>query len=110
MDMQALIDALRRTDVKVFGNSGGYGGMRPGDPLLMQQPAMAGGRVGYKDGGLEAGVSGSVMRLPDGRVVRQMGPVDVGYSVPMMGGRAGVKAGVGPKGDYKAQLMYQREF
>jgi hypothetical protein len=110
MDMQSLIDALRRADVSAFGDSGGTVGMRPGDAPMMNRPAMAGGRIGYRGENLDAGVSGTVMRLPDGRVIRTMGPVDVGYSVPMMGGRAGVRASIGPKDRYNAQLMYQREF
>lgn len=111
MDMQAMIDALRRrADVSAFGDSGGFVGMSPGDAPMMNRPAVAGARVGYKGDNVDVGMSGSVVRLPDGRVLRQMGPVDVGYSVPFMGGKAGVKASVGPKDRYNAQLMYQREF
>jgi hypothetical protein len=117
MDMQRLIEALRNPDVRMRGASGGYqmdqGGqgetMMPMMPMQMM-PTMVGGRVGIGGKNFDAGVSGNVMQGPNNRLMGRMGPVDVGYRAPMMGGVVGARLTRSPDGKYGGQLSYQKEF
>lgn len=110
MDMQRLIEALRRPDLRLQGASGGYQMGQDGSMPMPMMPTMVGGRLGMGGENFDVGVSGNVMQGPGGRMVGRAGPIDVGYKTPMMGGTAGARLTRSPDGKYGAQLSYQREF
>jgi hypothetical protein len=92
-----------------FGQQGVIGLGLDGQPLP-SMPGMLGGRVGYRDGGFDIGVSGAVAKLPNNLLAKQFGPVDLGYSMPLLGGTLSARAAGAPKRGYDARLTYEREF
>jgi hypothetical protein len=92
-----------------FGQQGLPGVGLDGQPMP-PMPGMVGARIGYRDGGLDVGVSGSVAKLPNNMVVKQMGPVDLAYRMPLFGGTLSARAAGVPKRGYDARLTYERQF
>lgn len=92
-----------------FGQQGVLGFGLDGQPLP-PMPGMVGGRIGYTNGGLDLGVSGTVAKLPNNVLAKQVGPFDIGYRMPLLGGTLSAKAAVVPKRGYDARLTYERQF
>ena len=94
---------------RMMGQSGGFRPMSPEDEMLAYNPDMLNARLGLGGQNADAGVTGNLIRLPDGRVIRQYSG-DVGYRTPFMGGTAGVNVGVAPRGMHNARISYERSF
>ncbi len=93
-----------------MGASGGY---RPVNQLgaLADTPSMLLARFGVESpSGFRAGMAGQLIQLPDGRIIRVPGNVDVGYSRPMFGGAVDANFSYGPNNQQRAMFNYRREF
>ena len=76
-------------------------------------PTMLKGRLGFETPGasrLRAGITREIVQLPDGSYTLMRGPLDVGYSTPLLGGNLDASLNYGPQNDYRAMLMYRRMF
>ncbi len=106
MDLQNMLR------FQLMGSSAGY---RPANQLspelLADMPAMLIARLGADlPNRFRAGLSGTIIQLPDGRVIRLPGPADVGYSAPFMGGNIDANYSYGPNNQQRGMVTYRRQF
>jgi hypothetical protein len=97
--------------LSAMGQSAGYRPQNPEFPEtgMMMTPDMLNARLGAQMGGFRAGMTGVLVRLPNGQYMRMpMG--DVGYSRPFMGGDLGVNATIDPMQNYNVNFLYNRRF
>jgi len=97
---------------QLMGESAGYRPVNQLNPELMADvPSMLMARLGANlTNRLRAGVGGTIIQLPDGRIMRLPGPFDVGYSTPMFNGNVDATYSYGPNNQQRGMLTYRQQF
>jgi hypothetical protein len=108
--MDTLNELRNLLRFQLTGQSGGY--RSPNEllapELMSDMPTMM--RLGLHGNRARMGLSGEMVQLPDGTLMRTRGPIDFGYAAPFMGGTLDTSASFGPSNAYDLRLMYRRPF
>ena len=106
MDLQNMLR------FQLMGASGGYQPVNQLSPeFLANAPSLLAARLDANlPNRFRAGVSGTMIQLPDGRILRLPGPADVGYSAPFMGGDIDANYSYGPNNQQRGMITYRRQF
>ena len=106
MDLQNMLR------FQLMGASGGYRPVNQLNPeFLADAPSLLMARLGADlPNRFRAGVSGTMVQLPDGRIIRLPGPADLGYSTPFMGGNLDAAYSYGPNHQQRGMLTYRQQF
>jgi hypothetical protein len=109
------MDLMNMLRYQMMGQSGGYRPTNELSPIMMDQPSMLGGRLGFETPyRLRGGANTAFVQLPDGSIMRSPLSYDLGIARRMLGGDVDFGLQYGPQDNapdqYRAMLQYRRQF